>query len=216
MSDAQLKLEIGKLATETAKLINKVNTKAIDNKTAVDAINALIGNFYPGTGRNNISEALDTISNEINARARVDDTGVFDDFPEMATGFVWSIERTKQKIAEAVNSSAQIDDSSTGTDKTWSASKIIQKLAEVTTTLLGGAPDSADTLKELADQITALAQADNGLVSTAASQTFTDAQKLQAQSNLGLSVSVNTDGDNEFIVAMKSEIDPTLWTEAHA
>ena len=47
-----------------------------------------------------------------------------------------------------------------------------------------GADVSSDTLKELADKIAALAQADNGLVSASQLQAFTEQQKAQARTNI--------------------------------
>ena len=50
--------------------------------------------------------------------------------------------------------------------------------------LIGGADADNDTLKEIADRVTALAQADKGLVSAVATQTFTEIQKQQARDNI--------------------------------
>lgn len=51
--------------------------------------------------------------------------------------------------------------------------------------LIGGADADNDTLKEIADRVTALAQADKGLVSAVATQTFTEIQRQQARDNIG-------------------------------
>lgn len=79
-----------------------------------------------------------------------------------------------------------IDDSATGTSKTWSSTKIQSQITAALASLLGGAGGDSDTLKELADRITALAQADSGLISFSQSQTLSAAQRLQAGTNLGL------------------------------
>lgn len=50
--------------------------------------------------------------------------------------------------------------------------------------LIGGADADNDTLKEIADRVTALAQADKGLVSAAAKQSFNETQKQQARDNI--------------------------------
>lgn len=65
-------------------------------------------------------------------------------------------------------------------------SKLASKteLTQAITDLINGADADSDTLKELADKITALAQADNGLVSAIEAQEFTEEQKAQARSNI--------------------------------
>lgn len=80
---------------------------------------------------------------------------------------------------------AQIDDAATGLATTWSSSKIAQEIGAAMAALVAGAPEAQDTLKELADRIVALAQADTGLVSAAAVQALTAAQQAQARANIG-------------------------------
>lgn len=80
---------------------------------------------------------------------------------------------------------SQINDSATGDTASWSAQKIQAQIDAAVTLLVNGAGADDNTLKELADRITALAQADTGLVSAAAAQTFTPAQKTQALANIG-------------------------------
>ena len=68
--------------------------------------------------------------------------------------------------------------------KTWSSTKISTEITKAINNLINGADVSSDTLKELADKITALTQADNGLVSAKVSQSFTASEKLQARNNI--------------------------------
>lgn len=75
--------------------------------------------------------------------------------------------------------SVDIDDTTTATDKVWSSSKT----QTVINTAIATALEWED-LSDIADQITALMQADNGLVSASSSQTFTDPQKAQARTNI--------------------------------
>jgi hypothetical protein len=91
-------------------------------------------------------------------------------------------------IADAASSTggAAIDDLATATDTTWSSTKIQSQITAAITAIINGAGTDSDTLKELADQITALAQADNGLLSFAAEQTLTAPQQLQGCTNLGI------------------------------
>lgn len=59
------------------------------------------------------------------------------------------------------------------------------ELTQAITDLINGADADSDTLKELADKITALAQADNGLVSAGSAQSFNATQKKRARDNIG-------------------------------
>lgn len=86
---------------------------------------------------------------------------------------------------------AQIDDSSSGTDKTWSASKINSAITEAVNALINGAPDTLDTIKEVADAITqnkdaiaAIQAIASGHVKFDGAQTLTSEQKTQARTNI--------------------------------
>ena len=81
---------------------------------------------------------------------------------------------------------AAIDDAAVAAGTTWSSSKITTQINASITALINGAPSASDTLKELADQITALAQADAGLLSFAQPQTLSSQQKTQGCANLGI------------------------------
>lgn len=59
------------------------------------------------------------------------------------------------------------------------------ELTQVIMALIDGADIESDTLKKLAEQIAALAQADNGLVNATEPQDFNEAQKQQARDNIG-------------------------------
>ena len=96
------------------------------------------------------------------------------------TSLVNALNELKTLIANQTS----INDSKTTTANTWSATKISNEITTAITNLINGADASSDTLKELADKIAALAQADNGLVSANQSQTFTEQQKAQARSNI--------------------------------
>lgn len=105
------------------------------------------------------------------------------------TDVVKALNELKGKV-DAVQAATQnpvaIDDRATANNKTWSSTKINAQITKAITDLIGGANGANDTLKELADQITVLAQADNGLVSATKAQTFTTEQKRQACANLGI------------------------------
>lgn len=82
--------------------------------------------------------------------------------------------------------SSIIDDTAAQTTKTWSSTKIQTQITAAITALINGSDAANDTLKELADRITAIAQAENGLLSFAQAQTLTAAQQLQGCTNLNI------------------------------
>ena len=107
------------------------------------------------------------------------------DLTKLNTADKTSLVNALNEIKGLISSgSSSVDDSQTTTSNTWSATKISNAITTAITNLINGADVSSDTLKELADKITALAQADNGLVSANQAQAFTAAQKLQARSNI--------------------------------
>lgn len=86
---------------------------------------------------------------------------------------------------------AQIDDNSTGTDKTWSASKINSAISAAVNALINGAPETLDTIKEVADAIAANQSAIDAIEAVAAghvkydgAQSLTTEQKQQARTNI--------------------------------
>lgn len=83
--------------------------------------------------------------------------------------------KTGEKIQEAIDTIPEVD-------LTPFATKV--ELTKAVTDLINGADADSDTLKELADKITALAQTDEGLVNVTVTQDFTVEQKAQGRSNL--------------------------------
>ena len=85
-------------------------------------------------------------------------------------------------------------------DKTWSADKLIAYITAAATQakddIIAGAPAALDTLLEIANQLAAdqtalgsLVLALDAAIRTDIVQTFTDAQKTQAQENMGVTAS---------------------------
>lgn len=85
-------------------------------------------------------------------------------------------------------------------DKTWSADKLIAYITAAATQakddIINGAPAALDTLLEIATQLAAdqtalgaLVLALDSAIRTDIVQTFTDAQKTQAQENMGVTAS---------------------------
>ena len=104
-----------------------------------------------------------------------------------------------QTAIGAINTTAIINDASGAGvfDKTWSADKMIAEIAAAMTQakadIIAGAPAALDTLLEIATQLTAdqtalgaLVLALDAAIRTDIVQTFTDAQKTQAQTNMGV------------------------------
>jgi hypothetical protein len=99
------------------------------------------------------------------------------------TSLVAALNEVKNLIP---TSYATIDDTSTANSTTWSSNKIQTQITNAITALINGADSASDTLKELADQIVAIAQTENGLLSFAASQKLTADQMTQGCTNLGI------------------------------
>lgn len=85
-------------------------------------------------------------------------------------------------------------------DKTWSADKLVAYITAAATQakddIINGAPAALDTLLEIASQLAAdqtalgaLVLALDAAIRTDIVQTFTDAQKSQAQENMGVTAS---------------------------
>ena len=106
------------------------------------------------------------------------------DLTKLSTADKTSLVNALNELKTSIDNKTSIDDSKATTTNTWSATKISSEITTAITNLINGADVSSDTLKELADKIAALAQADNGLVSTSQAQAFTAAQKLQARNNI--------------------------------
>lgn len=118
------------------------------------------------------------------------------------TNLVSALNEVKALVGAA---GVQIDDLATATTTTWSSSKIQSQITAAITALIGGSDTANDTLKELADQITALAQADNGLLSFTAVQTLTAPQQLQGCTNLGIG-----DPTHDFVPAIEASLNSGL------
>lgn len=135
------------------------------------------------------TSAINTISGRVGTLSTLTTTD--------RTSLVAALNELKTLVA----SSSGINDAATGTGSTWSSTKIQNQINAAVTAIINGSPASADTLKELADQIVALAQADNGLLSFTQTQTLTAAQQLQACTNLGIG-----DPATDFVAAIEATL----------
>ena len=106
------------------------------------------------------------------------------DLTKLSTTDKTSLVNALNELKSTIGNKSEINDNQNTATNTWSATKISTEITTAITNLINGADVSSDTLKELADKIAALAQADNGLVSANQAQAFTAAQKLQARDNI--------------------------------
>lgn len=106
------------------------------------------------------------------------------DLTKLNTSDKTSLVNALNEIKGLIDNKTSINDSQTTTSNTWSATKISNEITTAITNLINGADTSNDTLKELADKIAALVQADSNLVSAGQPQSFTAQQKAQARNNI--------------------------------
>ena len=106
------------------------------------------------------------------------------DLTKLSTTDKTSLVNALNELKSTIDNKSAINDNQNTATNTWSATKIRTEITTAITNLINGADASSDTLKELADKIAALAQADNGLVSASQPQSFTAQQKAQARSNI--------------------------------
>lgn len=138
--------------------------------------------------------ANETLVNKLNAgftrltqllkQVNADLNGKIGDRTQLNTTAKTSIVAALNEIKVLIDQATQINDSTTNTTQTWSSNKINAAINTAISELINGAGSDSDTLKELADRITAVAQADQGLVSAVNAQAFSDIQKAQARSNI--------------------------------
>ena len=106
------------------------------------------------------------------------------DLTKLSTADKTSLVNALNELKSTIDNKSAINDNQTTTANTWSATKISNEITTAITNLINEDDASSDTLKGLAGEITALAQADNGLVSTDQAQDFTEQQKAQARNNI--------------------------------
>ena len=99
---------------------------------------------------------------------------------------------------------AAIDDEAASGSTVWSSTRTQTAITAAITAVINGASGSQDTLKELADQITALAAADNSLLSFGGAQSLTAPQQLQACENLGIG-----DPTHNYVTAIETALTGT-------
>ncbi len=91
-----------------------------------------------------------------------------------------------------IDLAALIDDTTTGTDTTWSSSKIVSAISQAVADLVDGAPEALNTINELAaalqdnpDMIENINTILGKVVRVDVAQTFTASEKAQGRTNIG-------------------------------
>jgi hypothetical protein len=118
-------------------------------------------------------------------QVRDDNAGKIGTLSSLNTTAKGSLVQALNELKTDIGNFSQIDDGAPGAAKIWSSQKTQAEITAAIAALVSNAPGAQDTLGELAAQITALAQADTGLVSTGAAQIFSAAQQAQARANIG-------------------------------
>ena len=164
--------------TSLVAAVNELKSKADSLSTSLNSLTTRVG-----TAETNISTNTGDITSAKSAISSLQSS-------------VSSMQSDISNLQTAVALATEIDDAKTGTDTTWSSSKITSSITsakqEVKDDILGGAGTAYDTLKELADLITtnksaieALQSLSAGHVKFDAAQTLTSTQQAQARSNIG-------------------------------
>lgn len=116
-----------------------------------------------------------------------------------------SVVAALNEVKASISGFAAINDAATASGTTWSSTKIQAQITAAITAILNGADSANDTLLELANRITAVAQADAGLVSAVATQSFTPTQQQQACENIGIG-----DPAHNYVTAISAALNPGL------
>lgn len=120
------------------------------------------------------------------------------------TSIVAALNELKAIVSNLSGGGAAIDDGATSGSTVWSSNRTQTAITTAITAVINGASGSQDTLKELADQITALAAADNSLLSFGGAQVLDAAQQLQACTNLGIG-----DPSHNYVTAIETALTGT-------
>ena len=99
-------------------------------------------------------------------------------------------------------SGAQINDAVTNLTEVWSSSRTNTAISQAVAAALEG-----EDLSDLAAEITALSQADAGLISSDSAQSLTPAQQQQARENIdAVSLTDHGDPDFDFLAEINSNL----------
>ena len=190
--------EITRLAARTALQFNDIADERGDltalqttlKTSLVAAINEVLGNASTNAGK------IGTLAN-------------------LGTTAKANLVVALNELKAAIDNATNIDDNASGTDTTYSSSKINQLLNDAINGLLGpNVAASLDTLKEIGDylagqatELDSLLAALNKRVRFDAAQTLTGAEQTQARSNIGAVAAADVgDTDHDFVADFEAAL----------
>lgn len=196
---------------------NKQSFKAAEKETArknIDAVstaelnNAVETLSNTHSTRSELAQAKTELADSIEANASqlLEAIGVEEETRKAEDEAIrGELAKTGEQIQEAIDAIPEID-------LTPFATKV--ELTKAVTDLINGADADSDTLKELADKITALAQTDKGLVNVTVEQEFTLEEKAQGRSNIGAASIDDLEAQKEGILGgIATAIEPLATKE---
>lgn len=153
----------------------------------------------------NLVNAFVRVANEIKA-VRGEVTTKAGDLASLTTVEKSNLVAALNEVKAAVDgiqlpAGVEIDDATASGDKVYSSTKVEELVANAIQGLIDGADEENNTLAEVAAKITALMQADEGLLSFKAPQSLEPTEQAQVLANLGL-----TGLDTDFVASFEAAL----------
>ena len=189
--------------------------KTTDKTSFVNAVNELVDSLSSAkVSLNAFAQRLTTAEGTVSTASA--DVAAAKKSIASIEGTITTIEANVKALQNATANLVTIDDTKTATDKVFSSSKVAAEIVAakkaVKDDLLGGAGEAYDTLKELADLITAnkntidaLKDVAAGHVKYDAAQSLTDAQKKQARDNIGAGAAADVTSHGTRLTAVEKK-----------
>lgn len=191
--------------TDVNDLVGNPSDVSEGSTNMADAVNEAIGKAVADLigGADEGSNTLKELADKIAALAQADNGLV------SATEAQSFSESQKQQARDNIDavSTAELKDA---TDQVAGTYATKQELTKAIADLINGADVDSDTLKELADKITALAQADNGLVSAVEAQDFNASQKKQARDNISAIAEEDLEFGDGYVDVFQAALDEAM------
>lgn len=191
--------------TDVGDLVGNPSDVSEGSTNMADAVNEAIGKAVADLigGADEGSNTLKELADKIAALAQADNGLVS---AAEAQNFSESQKKQARDNIDAV-STAELKDA---TDQVAGTYATKQELTKAITDLINGADVDSDTLKELADKITALAQADNGLVSAVEAQDFNASQQKQARDNISAIAEEDLEFGDGYVDVFQAALDEAM------
>lgn len=191
--------------TDVGDLVGNPSDVSEGSTNMADAVNSAIGKAVADLigGADEDSNTLKELADKIAALSQADNGLV------SATEVQNFSESQKKQARDNIDavSTAELKDA---TDQVAGTYATKQELTKAITDLINGADVDSDTLKELADKITALAQADNGLVSAVEAQDFDADQKKQARDNISAIAEEDLEFGDGYVDVFQAALDEAM------